>query len=79
MPCDPTTLSFVQWCICLWHCWCREARTRRLRMLVKYPHHYTTAAGLSALLYAFGHLEAAALCCLWGYALIDNITSLEGD
>jgi hypothetical protein len=55
--------------------WLRTLRMRHVYMLVSHPHHYVTAAGLTALLVMAGHYETGAILAAWCYALVENIST----
>lgn len=61
------------------YAWVCGLRRRHVKALARHPHHYATAAGLTALLYILGHHDSAAVSGVWGYAFLENVASAGED
>jgi hypothetical protein len=57
--------------------WLCDTKRRHLRALVRHPHHYVVAAGLTAVAFLFFKIETAFLTMTWGYAVLENLTSMD--
>jgi FtsH-binding integral membrane protein len=59
--------------------WFTATRQRHLRALVRHPHHYVVALGLTLLVWLFFRIEAGTIATVWAYAVLENLTTVGVD
>lgn len=46
---------------------------RHAKAIVRHPHHYAVALGLTVMAFLFFHAEAGMVTSAWAYAVLENL------